>query len=172
MSNRSILTLYLGIRQQAVRWEGIQTYRVPWEDDQIAAWRRGDPVPPNADVEASLETIRQITESGRRIVRVRGIRKPMSDYARYEVEAAYPPNAAAGEDIYVVDLDEHVEFDAVGDFVIFDNDAVVRYQYDPEGRLLGYDFTDQPGDLDECRAIREGLLAAAVSLDDFTARMR
>lgn len=172
MSNLDILSLYLGTRRQAVRWEGLQAYRVPWEDDQIAAWRRGDPLPPNADVEASLETIRQITKSGRRIVRARGIRQPISEYARYEIEAAYPPNAAAGEEIHVVDLGEHSEFDTVEDFVIFDDDAVVRYRYDPEGHLLGYDFTHQPGDLTECRAIRDALLAAAVSLSEFTANVR
>ena len=172
MSNLDILSLYLGIRSRAVRWEGLQTYRVPWEDDQVAAWRRGDPLPPNARLEASLETIRQITESGRRIVRVRGIHQSVSEYTRYEIEAAYPPNAAAGEEIHVVDLDEHGEFDAVGDFVIFDDDGVVRYLYDAEGHLLGYEFTDRPGDLTECRAIRQRLLAVAVPLRQFTATMR
>lgn len=172
MTKLDILTLYLGIRRQAVRWEGLQTYRVPWEDDQVAAGRRGDPLPPNARVEASLETIRQITTSGRRIVRVRGIHQPVSDYTRYEIEAAYPPNAAAGEEIHVVDLDEHPGFDGVGDFVVFDDDGVVRYLYDAEGRLLGYDFTDRPGDLTECRAILQRLLAAAVPLGEFTARMQ
>jgi hypothetical protein len=172
MSDIDILSLYRGIRRQAVRWEGLQIYRVPWEDDQIAAWRRGDPPPPNAEVEASLETIRQIAESGRRIVRVRGIHQPVSEYAWYEIEVAYPPNAAAGEEIYVIDLDEHREFDAVKDFVIFDDDAVLRYLYDSGGHLLSYDFTDQPGDLTEYRAIRERLLAAAVPLSQFTTKVR
>ncbi|HEY8200496.1 MAG TPA: hypothetical protein VII47_04000 [Actinomycetota bacterium] len=172
MSNLDILSLYLDTRGQAARWEGLQTYRVPWEDDQIAAWRRGDPLPPNTDIEASLETIRQITESGRRIVRVRGIRQPMSEYTQYEIEAAYPPNVAAGEEIHVVDLDEHSEFEAVGDFVIFDDDGVVQYLYDSEGHLLGYNLTDQPGDLTEYRAIRERLLAAAVPLGEFSAKAR
>ena len=115
---------YLGIRSQAVRWEGLQIYRVSWEDDRVAAWRRGDPLPPNADVEASLRTIRQITESGRRIVRIRGIHEPVSEYTRYEIEVAYPSNAAAGEEVYVVDLDAHPEFAAVGDFVIFDETMI------------------------------------------------
>jgi|SRR5207253_450456 len=172
MSKVDILGLYLGIRRQAVRWEGLQSYRVPWEDDQIAAWKRGDPLPPNPEVEASLKTIGQITESGRRIVRIRGVHRPLSGYTRYEIEAAYPTNARGGEQIYVVDLDEHPEFDAVGDFVIFDDDAMVRYVYDPAGCLSGYDFTDLPEDLTEGRDVRQRLLAAAVPLGEFTARMR
>jgi hypothetical protein len=170
VSKLDILGLYLGIRSQAVRWEGLQLYRVPWEDDQIAAWKRAAPLPRSAEVEASLETIQRIAESGRRIVRVRGVRQPLSEYTRYEFEAAYPCNAAAGEQISVVDLDEHPEFDAVSDFVIFDDDAVVRYRYDEAGHLLAYDFTDLPQDLTECRDVRQRLLAAAVPLGEFTAR--
>ena len=172
MSNLNILSLYLGIRSQAVRWEGLQIYRVSWEDDQVAAWRRGDPLAPNADVEASLRTIRQITDSGRRIVRIRGIHEPVSEYTRYEMEVAYPSNAAAGEEVYVVDLDAHPEFAAVGDLVIFDDDAAVHYLYDSEGRLLGYDFNDEPTALAEYRVIRQRLVAAAVPVGEFTARMR
>lgn len=172
MSKLDILGLYLGIRWQAVRWEGLQLYRVPWEDDQIAAWKRAAPPPRSREIEASLETIQRIAGSGRRIVRVRGVRQPLSEYTRYEFEVAYPTNAAAGEQISVVDLDEHPEFDAVCDFVIFDDDDVVRYRYDEAGHLSGYDFTDLPQDLTECRDVRQRLLAAAVPLSEFTARLQ
>src|SRR5207244_6998646 len=97
--------------------------------------------------------------SGRRIVRVRGVHQPLSEYTRYEIEAAYPANALAGEQICIVDLDEYPEFDGVGDFVIFDDDPVVRYRYDPAGCLLGYDFTDLPDDLMECPGVRQRLRA-------------
>ena len=72
----------------------------------------------------------------------------------------------------VGDGTEHPEFGAVSDFVIFDDDAVVRYRYDEAGHLVAYDFTDLPQDLTECRDVRHRLLAAAVPLGEFTARLQ
>jgi hypothetical protein len=167
VSGVDILGCYLGISTQAVRWEGLQDYRVSWEDDQIIAWRHGLPPPPNAEVEGSLATIRQITESGRRIARLRGVRRPASEYTRYEFEVAYPANSVAGEEIYVVDLDVYREFDDVDDFVIFDDDAVLRYRYTFDGRLLAYDLSDDPTDVAAYGALRDRLYSAAVPLASF-----
>jgi hypothetical protein len=172
MSEIDILGLYLGIRERAVRWEGLETYRVPWEDDQLDAWRRGDPPPLNPAVEASLDTIRRITGSGRRLVRLRGMRRPASEYTRYELEVAYPPNVAAGEEIYVVNLDEHPDLDGIEDFVVFDADAVVRYRYDAAGHLLRYELTDRPAEVAEYAAVAERLFSLAVPLAQFLAEVR
>ena len=46
MSKLDILGLYLGIRSQAVRWEGLQLYRVPWEDDQYRRLEASCPAAP------------------------------------------------------------------------------------------------------------------------------
>lgn len=154
--------LYMGVRERSVRWEGLQTYRVPWEDGEVEAWERGETVPLNPEYRRSLSSARQIKESGRSTVRVRGLRRPATDYTRHEFAVAYPENAAAGEETVVVDLDRYPEFDGHDDFVVFDQDAVMWYRYDDEFRLLGYDYSDDPADVKNGAALLDRMLAVAV----------
>lgn len=154
--------LYDGFRERAVRWEGLQTYRVPWEVERIAAWQRGEPDPPSKETDRNQARIRATVESGRSSLRVRGLRRPATEYTRREFEVAYPRNAAAGEPTVVVDLDEHPEFDGNDDFVVFDHDAVMWYRYDSDFHLLGYDYSDDPAEVADRAAVLERMLAVAV----------
>jgi len=60
----------------------------------------------------------------------------------------------------------HAGLVSVGDFVMFDDDAMLRYRYTPEGRLLGYDFTEEAAEVLRGISMRNRLLAAAVPLAD------
>jgi hypothetical protein len=154
--------LYNGVRDRAVRWEGLQIYRVPWEEGDVEAWRQGEARSPNEQGKRSLESTRRISESGRSDIRVRGLRRPVTDYTRHEFAVAYPENAEAGEVTVVVDLDKYPEFDSHEDFVVFDRDAVMWYRYDDEFRLLGYDYSDDPADVADRAALLDRMLAVAV----------
>ncbi|MBA2308593.1 MAG: hypothetical protein H0W01_04680 [Pseudonocardiales bacterium] len=154
--------LYHGAKQGSVRWEGLQIYRVPWEDEGLAAWRRGEPQPPSEESERSLASTRRAAEAGRLHLRVRGLRRPATEYTRHEFEVAYPENAAAGEPTVVVDLDEHPEFDGIEDFVVFDHDSVMWYRYDADCHLLGYDHSDDPALVADRAALLERMLAVAM----------
>lgn len=154
--------LYDGTREKSVRWEGLQTYAVPWEDEEFAAWRRGEEFTPTTLDDEYLAKIRRHTESGRREVRVRGLRRPATEYTRFEFETGYAPAAAAGQETYVVDLDKHPEFDGIEDFVVFDNDGVMWYRYDDESRLLCYNYSDDPKLVTDQAALLERMLAVAV----------
>ncbi|WP_051342088.1 DUF6879 family protein [Pseudonocardia spinosispora] len=157
-----LYSLYNGVRDRAVRWEGLQVYRVPWEKERIEAWERGETAPADDRKDRSTRSMRRISESGRRSIRVRGLRRPATDYIRRQFATAYPNNAAAGEDTVVVDLDEHPEFDGVEDFVVFDRKSVMWYRYDDECRLLGYDFSDDAADVADRVALLDRMLVAAV----------
>lgn len=157
-----LLRLYDSTRERSVRWEGLQTYLVPWEDEEFAAWRRGEPLPPDEKAEERLANLRKLTESGRREVRVRGVRRPVSEYTRFEFETGYAPRAAAGQETFVVDLDEHPEFDGIEDFVVFDQDAVMWYRYDADCHLFGYDYSDDPEVVADRAALLERMLAVAM----------
>jgi hypothetical protein len=154
--------LYNGVREKSVRWEGLQTYAVPWEDETFAAWRRGELPAPTEARQSQLENLRVRTELGRRVVRVRGLRRPATEYTRFEFETSYQPRGAAGQETVVVDLDEHPEFDGIEDFAVFDHEAVMWYRYDDEFHLLGYDYSDDPADVDDRAALLDRMLAVAV----------
>lgn len=173
MSSIDILALYRGIAQRALRLETRRRYAVSWEDQQLAAWRRGDPAPSNSRIDASDTTIREVTESGRRIARVRFVEVPLTEYERYEFEVGYPDNSAAGEEIHVVDRAVHPELDHVcDDFVLFDEAAVVWYRYDSDDHLTGYEYTDELEAVHDCLALADQALAAAVPYPEFLASIR
>lgn len=154
--------LYEGIRERSVRWEGLQTYRVPWEKERIAAWERGEPPPPSEELDRSQMVSQRAIESGRLHVRVRGLRRPATDYTRRQFAVAYPENAASGEPTVVVDLDEYPEFNGNEDFVVFDRDAVMWYRYNADFHLLGYDYSDDPAEVADRAALLDRMLAVAV----------
>lgn len=169
----TLLALYRGVKQRSLRLETRQTYGVPWEDEGLAAWRRGEPQPPSPAMERHWETTRELVASGRHDVRVRFVELPMTEYSRHEFEVAYPANSAAGEEIYLVDRAQHPEFDHVReDFVVFDDTSVMWYRYTDDDQLTGYDLTEDPVLVRDCLALAEEVLAVAVPFAEFSAGPR
>jgi hypothetical protein len=172
MSKIDVIGLYQRIRRRALRLETRQRYAVPWEDEGLAAWRRGEPEPLTSQTVSTMETLRLATESGRTIGRVRFVELPFTEYTRHEFEVAYPRLADAGEDIHILDRATCPEFDHIReDFVVFDDTAVMWYRYTAEDILTGYDYSEEPDVVHECVALAEQVRAAALPYREFLARM-
>ena len=172
MSDIDVHGLYQGVVRRALRLETRQRYAVPWEDEGLAAWRRGEPEPRTPQMESTYETLRLVTATSRRIGRVRFVELPMNEYTRHEFEVAYPRLTEAGEEIHILDRALHPEFDHVReDFVVFDDVSVMWYRYTTEDILTGYDYTEEPDVVRECVALAEEVRAAAVPYREFMARM-
>jgi hypothetical protein len=172
MSDIDVIGLYQGIKHRALRLETRQRYAVPWEEEDLAAWRRGEPEPPTPQTDRTMETIRLVTESGRRIGRVRFVELPLTEYSRHEFEVAYPRLTKAGEEIHVLDRALHPEFAHVrDDFVVFDEASVMWYRYTAEDILTGYDYTEEPDVVRDCVALAEEVRAAAVPYHEFLPRL-
>ncbi|MGH4015649.1 MAG: DUF6879 family protein [Pseudonocardiaceae bacterium] len=173
MSDIDVIGLYQGIAHRALRLETRQRYAVPWEKDGLAAWRRGEPEPMTPQTKQTLETLRQVNESGRQIGRVRFVELPLTEYSQHQFDVAYPRNTEAGEEIYVLDRALHPEFDHVReDFVVFDEASVLWYRYTDEDVLTGYDYTGERNVVRDCVALAEEVRAAAVPYREFMARIR
>jgi hypothetical protein len=173
MSDIDVIGLYQGITRRALRLETRQRYAVSWEEEDLAAWRRGEPEPPTPQRDRTMETLRLVTESGRSIGRVRFVELPMTEYSRHEFEVAYPRLTEAGEEVHVLDRALHPEFDHVReDFVVFDGASVMWYRYTAEDVLTGYDYTKEPDVVRHCVTLAEEVRAAAVPYREFMARMR
>lgn len=154
--------LYDGVSWRSLRLETRQTYAVPWEDEGMAAWRRGDPEPPSPSLERHWAKCRALAASGRHTMRVRFVELPMTEYSRHEFEVAYPRNSEAGEEIHVIDRAEHPEYDHLReDFVVFDDTALMYYRYTDDDRLTGYEYSDDPALVREHLALAEEVLAVA-----------
>ncbi len=63
------------------------------------------------------------------------MRLPLSGYLRWEL-AVQAASVAAGEDIRIVDLDEHPQLGGLDDFWLLDDRVGMRMRYDPDGRLI------------------------------------
>jgi hypothetical protein len=165
--------LYEGVAHRSLRLECRQAYAVPWEDEGFAAWRRGEPEPPDPSFEQNLARIRAITASGRRVARVRFVELPMTEYTRWEFETGYPKSTAAGQEVFVVDRAEHPEFDHVReDFVVFDDTSLMYYRYTDDDRLTGYEYSDDPALVAQHLALAEEVLAASTPFAEWSQRAR
>lgn len=171
MTGEELMDAFRRFTHEAVRLETLQFYKVPGDEERQRAFREGRPLTPRTEKSASLRVIREATEAGKQFGRIHVVDWPLSDYVRYEIEAAYVENAAAGEEILIVDRAADPALDTLhDDFVLFDSGtdhaAVVWYRYTDAGELTAW----EAGTADDVHACREALDMArrhAVPLADF-----
>jgi hypothetical protein len=171
-----LIALYEGFRVSAYRLEAQQHYVVPSDEERQRAFHQeGRRLPPTPEKQETLDLITNAKNSGRRMGRVHIVERPLSDYVRYELAAAYPENVAAGEEVSIVERAEHPALAKLTrDFVIFDGGtrdaAVVWYDYDSGGRLTSYERENDPAVTQECWRLYQLARECAVDLDDYTAK--
>ncbi|MGE0346592.1 MAG: DUF6879 family protein [Gemmatimonadales bacterium] len=124
----------------AWRYEGRDIYLVAGEEQRIATFLRGEPLPRKTrENNGWIATLEDIRGRGATIGRVRVVGRPVTDYTRFEF-AAYPDNARAGEEIKVIDRASLApEWAGVPDFWLFDDETVFVQHYDSDGVFLGAD---------------------------------
>ncbi len=89
-----------------------------------------------------LARVRHFRAAGRWVGRVHVLRRPLTDYLRYEF-AVYRHSVAAGEDVRILDLTGQPDPDLPGqDFWLFDDTSVVRMDYDERGTQLGRELLE------------------------------
>jgi hypothetical protein len=166
--------LYRNCRVSACRLETLQHYTVPADEERQRAFHAGEPLPPPRQGKLDdLRVISDLRQSGRQVGRVHIVDQPPSGYVRYEL-AVYAENVAAGEDVRIADRSVHPELEALTlDFAIFDagtaDAAVVLFDYDSDGRILGYSIPRDRKTIDRCQEQYSLALARSVSLGDFMA---
>jgi hypothetical protein len=89
-----------------------------------------------------LVRVRHFRHTGRWIGRVHVINRPLTDYLCYEF-AVYRRTVEAGEDVRILDLtDQPNPGLPAQDFWLFDDTAVVRMDYSPDGTQLGRELLE------------------------------
>ena len=148
--------------QSAFRLETLPEYNVPQETDMLAQFKDGEEVR-MPDDHPWLERVRQHTEAGRVMRRVRVVSDPLTDYLRFEL-SMYHQTVAAGEDIRVCSSAEISEF---GDWWLFDDQVVIILNYDETGHFLG---TKQATDVVTYCRRRDQALEHSIPFADYTTR--
>jgi hypothetical protein len=134
-------TFFDSYRREAFRLETLPSYRVGGEQEEyekfLATGKLDIP-----DDDSWLTRVRHFRNTGRWIGRVRIISRPLTGYLRYEF-AVYRRTVAAGEDVRILDLTDRSDPGLPAqDFWLFDDAAVVRMDYDPDGTQLGRELLE------------------------------
>jgi hypothetical protein len=140
-------------------------------------WRRGQPMSERSPrTDPWLARVAATTNAGKRWQRAHIIDQPLTEYMHYEL-ALYAQNAAAGEDVRIVDRTVHPMLSLLTeDFWLFDADKLtskrahaVFLEFDARGYPIRYERTINSGLLAVCRWQRDLVWSLAVPLAEFLA---
>ncbi|MCP2262486.1 hypothetical protein LX15_006225 [Streptoalloteichus tenebrarius] len=157
-----------GFDRSAWRFETQPTYTMPNEQESLARFLSGEPQPEGHNA-GWHGTVRSLVAEGKSIGRVRTVRKPLTDYQRYQLAWGIPGNVEAGEDIRILDLTD-LDLDLpTQDFWLFDESVVVDLNFRPDGTLINIERRED-ADLAQYLKWRDLALAHAVPVSEWNAR--
>jgi Family of unknown function (DUF6879) len=134
-------TFFDSYQREAFRLETLPAYNVGSERaeyERFIATGRLD----ISDGDPWLTRVRHFRRTGRWIGRVHVISRPLTDYLCYEF-AVYHYTVTAGEDVRILDLaDQPNPGLPAQDFWLFDDTAIVRMDYGPDGTQRGRELLD------------------------------
>jgi hypothetical protein len=146
------------------RLETLPQYLVTHEEEEFAAWKRGDRIRSTPEDSAWLRRIRDSTVAGERWWRVRILDYPLVEYSRYEL-FGYQDSDAAGQQTFVANRAWHSDLAELHeDFWLFDSKIALRMVYDDEGHFL------HPEECDNTQhylSIRDRAVQHAIPLSDY-----
>jgi hypothetical protein len=151
----------------AFRLEVRQIYTMPAEQPNLELFLAGGEKPPEHNA-AWRGRITAIVASGRTVQRAKLVRRPLTDYLRYQCAWGIPGNAAAGEDYRMVDITESDWGLPAQDFWLFDSATVVRLDYHRDGTFVGAELVEDP-DLGKYHGWRDVALSRGVPFDEWDA---
>jgi hypothetical protein len=127
--------------REAFRLETLPSYGVASEDEELQSFLASGrlDIPDN---DPWLVRVRHFRDTGRWVGRVHVLRRPLSDYLRYEF-AVYAHTVGVGEDVRILDQTGKADPGLPAfDFWLFDDTRVVRMDYDAYGRQLGREWLE------------------------------
>ncbi|WP_330175834.1 hypothetical protein OG875_21410 [Streptomyces sp. NBC_01498] len=161
--------LFAEFRREAFRLETLSVYTMPDEQETFSAFKEGKPQPDRHKNAPWVATIRGNVESGKRMYRVHVVRRPLTEYLRYEMSWGYVRNSEAGEEFFILDVTERINpLEGIPDFWAFDESAVVTMKYSDNGEFLGA-RQEPTADAEKWLGIRDAALAEAVPFAEWWA---
>lgn len=166
--------LWQRCRRCAWRLETREAYDVPEEAEELARFRRGEPV--DAESDEWVRHVTAATTAGKHLGRVHVVDRPLADYDRgsylqFEAEF-YRRSIPVGEDVRIAVRSQHPELRRLRrDFWLFDAETSQPFatlmRYDDHGRFLGAELAEPANDpevIAACLADRDLAMQLAVPL--------
>jgi hypothetical protein len=149
------------LTRSAFRLELLDQYDVDSDGDDFRRFVSGETAPTPERKRPWLQRLRQDAAQGILNHRVHVLRRPLTDYLRYEAEWGYAYNAAAGEDIGILDTTDQAPPDGLvdHDFWLIDDQYAIRMYYSDLGEFIGAE--PAPDLLNTYRQARDVAIAAA-----------
>ena len=152
-------------KRSAWRFETQPTYAMPDELEELSQFLAGEPMPSDYNEEWHGR-VRYMVEAGKTISRVRTVRRPLTDYQRYQFAWIVPGNIEAGEDFRILDLTD-LDLDLpTQDFWLFDDTTVVQLNFRPDGTLVD---RQKPADSAQYLVWRDTAVSHSVPFGEWTA---
>jgi hypothetical protein len=119
-------------------------YAMPQEETTLGRWRAGDRLPVD-HWSRWMDRVAGYLKTGRTVGRVHVVRRPLSEYLRFEFEWYYQPHLRAGEDIRILDLTGQEDPGLPDhDFWLFDETRVVKMRYRLDGTQIARELLEDP----------------------------
>jgi len=145
LSGRAFADYVLGYEHTAFRLESRERYNESEEADHVRRFLAGEP--DYAWNDEWAEMIRRRTRSGQRMMRVRVVSEPHSDYTRFGLDLARV-NVAAGEDIRYLPRDRAAGLDLPSyDFWLIDSSRLGILRFGDDDVLLGAEIITDPAEI-------------------------
>ncbi|KIZ13600.1 DUF6879 family protein [Streptomyces natalensis] len=137
LDGESWRTFFDSFEREAWRFEAQPTYTMLKEQANVARFLRGEDKPTDHNARWH-ERVAEYVGSGRSVGRVRIVRRPLTDYQRYQFSWGIPGNIAAGEDIRVLDVTEYdYGLPLSGqDWWMFDETRIAHLNFRPDGTQI------------------------------------
>jgi hypothetical protein len=152
------------VERNAFHLELKDAYATAIEEGPFARWLRGEP-DDYAWLQSWESRIRNATQAGKMVRRVRVVTEPVTDYVRWE-HGNTVRNLEVGEDIRWLPrhlLPAGLVFPVGGnDWWLFDDRLVVVGHFADDGRVKGHEVITDPAITAECAHVRDQLWAIAV----------
>ncbi|WP_370592759.1 DUF6879 family protein [Streptomyces sp. NBRC 109706] len=136
--------------------ETLDSYGVSRLEGHFRAFLNGEPQPEDFKNSGWVSTVRNAVQGGKRMYRVHILRRPLTDYLRYELGWGYHRNMAAGEEFFILDTTEQPNpLAGVGDFWMFDEADVQVMHYEDDGTYIDSELLPQgsASEFIECRDV-------------------
>jgi hypothetical protein len=168
-----VVSEHLRTFQRSVfRLEAQDYYTSDAEDEAMRRWLAGEVLPTRLESNY-LRLVRAARTSARSWRRVHAVTGP-TPYLRFEMEAYYTANEAAGEEIGIL---QHPDLASVfgeqpPDFWLFDDELVLRMEYDETGRIATIPIVTDPGAVRRYLPLRDIAVRHSVPVREYRAALR
>jgi len=159
-------------KKEAFRIETLPKYSVGDKDKRFETFLAGKIPNQNELKDAWCESLKQWTENGKDVIRVRVIPESRGAYFNFEVEWGYPPNVESGEDINVIAEDTFIDIcgQDTEDIWLLDESKVLQMQYGDDGQFEGVKLTEDG--VDTYITYKQQLLEESTDFTDYLKQRR